>query len=74
VAVTKNGSHVIFYLDGQAFPAPDYNPGFEFATDAGLGARSDNRGNCFLGAIGELEVFNRALTGAEIKGIYESQK
>ena len=74
VAVTKQGSRIVFYLDGVAYPASDYNPGFEFDTDAAVGARGDNLAGCFIGVIDEVAVFNRRLSGDEVKGIYDSQK
>jgi len=74
VAVTKQGSQIVFYLDGVAYPAPDYDPGFEFSTDAAVGARGDTLDASFLGVIDEVAVFNRALSGDEVKGIYDSQK
>jgi len=74
VAVTKNGNEVVFYLDGVGYPPQQYDPGFEFTTDAALGTRADMMVHCFLGVIDELAVFNRALSPDEIKGIYDSQK
>jgi hypothetical protein len=83
VAVTKSGTKVVFYIDGVAYPADDYNPadpdnpddhGFEFKTDAAVGARGDDQSNGFIGLIDEVMVFKRALTEDEVKGIYDSQK
>ena len=42
--------------------------------DIAVGARGDTLGNSFLGQIGEVEVFNRALSDDEVKGVYDSQK
>src|SRR5262249_4849015 len=72
LAVTKSGSAVMFYVDGAAFPAPDYNPGFTFSTGAAIGARSDNLDNSFLGTIDEVSVYGRALSATEIQGIYNA--
>jgi hypothetical protein len=74
VAVTKQGSKVVFYLDGVAYPANDYNPGFEFSGDAAVGAVPGKLTCWFLGIIDELAVFNRPLSGEEIKGVYDAQK
>ena len=74
VAVTKQGNKLVFYLDGIAYPAQDYNPGFEFTTDAAVGARSDDLHKCFIGLIDELAVFKRPLSADEVKAVYESQK
>jgi DNA-directed RNA polymerase subunit RPC12/RpoP len=74
LAVTKSGSTVVFYLDGQAWPAPAYNPGFVFSTVAAIGARGDNLDNSFFGLIDEVAVFNRALSAEEIQNLYAIQK
>ncbi len=74
VAVTKHGNQIVFYLDGAANPAPEYDPGFEFNSDAAVGARADTMGCSFLGVIDEVAVFNRPLSGDEVKEIYDSQK
>jgi hypothetical protein len=72
LAVTKTGSTVVFYVDGIAYSAPAYDPGFVFTTIAAIGARGDNLDNSFLGLIDELSFYNRALSPAEIKGIYNA--
>ena len=76
VAVTKQGARVIFCLDGVAAPALNFDANFEFVTDAAVGAcvRPDTMVASFWGVIDELCVFNRELSGEEIKGIYDSQK
>ena len=45
VAVTKNGSTVIFYVDGVANPAVTYNVTFSATNPAAIGARGDNLNN-----------------------------
>lgn len=72
VAVTKLGSTVVFYVDGVAYPAAAYNPGFTFTTVAAIGARGDNLDNSFLGAIDEVSVYSRALATNEIPAIYSA--
>lgn len=74
VGVAKKGSKVVFYMDGVAYPAADYDPGFTFNTVVAAGARADTLDNSFLGLISEVAVFNRALTDDEVKEIYDSQK
>ena len=69
VAVTKVGSTVVFYVDGVAYPAAAYNPGFTFSTAAAIGARGDTFDDSFLETIDELSIYNRSLSGAEIQGI-----
>ena len=66
---------MIFYLDGKAFPAPDYDPGFKFITDLAVGTRVDNHGRGrFFGTVDELAVYNRTLSVDEVKAIYDAQK
>ena len=72
LAVTKSGSTVVFYVDGIAFSAPAYDPGFVFSTGAAIGGRQDITNNSFLGLIDELSFYNRALSASEIKGIYNA--
>src|SRR6185436_14687656 len=72
VAVTKSGNVVLFYVDGVAYPAPEYNSTFTFDTDAAIGARGDNLDCGFLGTIDEVSVYNRALATNEIQAIYNA--
>jgi len=74
LAVTKSGSTVVFYIDGQAWSAPAYDPGFVFSTVAAIGARGDNLDNSYFGLIDEVGVFNRALSAEEIQNLYAIQK
>ena len=74
VAVTKKGKSIVFYVDGVAYPAEDYDVNFEFNTDAAVGAEPGNLGANFVGLIDEVAVFSRPLTVDEVKGVYESQK
>ncbi|MGI8890901.1 MAG: LamG domain-containing protein [Chthoniobacterales bacterium] len=73
VAVTKSGNQVTFYVDGVAAPPVTYNVTFTFTTDAAIGARGDdNAENAFFGSIDELSIYNRALSLAEIQGIFNA--
>jgi hypothetical protein len=72
VAMTRNGTNVVFYVDGAGFPAPPFNQGFSFSTPVAIGGRGDNASNSFLGSIDELAVYNRALTGAEVLAIFNA--
>jgi hypothetical protein len=72
VAVTKSGGTVTFYLDGRAGAPKAYDSAFAFATDAAIGMRSDNLGNGFYGAVDELGVFDRALSAAEVRSLFEA--
>ena len=73
VAVTKNGSTVVFYIDGVAYGVPAYNSGgFVFSTPAVIGARGDTLRNTFWGTIDELSVYSRPLSTNEIQAIYDA--
>jgi hypothetical protein len=61
---------VVFYIDGIAYPAPAYNPGFFFSTVAAIGGRGDNLDDSFFGSIDEVSFYNRALASNEISAIY----
>ena len=72
VAVTKNGSTVVFYVDGIAETAPAYNPTFVFNGSAAVGATGGSHEASLLGSLDEVSVYNRALSGSEIQAIYNS--
>src|SRR5207244_2278071 len=61
VAVTKNGTSVVFYLDGVAYTAPAFSDTFTFSSPPAIGARGDTLQNSFIGLIDEVSVYNRAL-------------
>ncbi|HZT60235.1 MAG TPA: LamG-like jellyroll fold domain-containing protein [Pyrinomonadaceae bacterium] len=68
VAVTKSGSTVFFYLDGVASASQTYNPTFTFTTSASI-AVSDQPDPVLYD---EIEVFNHALSQAEIQSIFNA--
>ena len=70
LAVTKTNTTVYFYLDGVAYASSPFAATFTFTTEAAIGGRADTVTGCFLGAIDELAIYNRALNGAEIQSIY----
>jgi len=73
LAVTKSGSVVVFYVDGVSFPAPAYNPTFEFYSTMQIGSGVLIDGaytSSFWGGIDELSIFNRPLSASEIASIY----
>ena len=74
VAVTRQGTQVVFYVDGVAYAAPTYTASsFSFSAPAYIGAWWNPYGqvdNSFYGAIDELAVYNRELTAAELQAIY----
>ncbi len=72
VAVTKNNSSVVFYIDGAAQSVAAYSSVFSFTTPAAIGARGDNLNNGFYGTVDELAVYNRALAANEIASIYNA--
>jgi hypothetical protein len=70
MAVTKSGTTVIFYVDGVALPAGEYDSFFSFDLPAAVGARGDNMRNSFLGTVDELSIYGRALSPDEIQAIF----
>ncbi len=70
VAITKSGTTLTFYVDGVAYPGPEFNYSFEFLTPVAIGFRPDNSDNSFNGGIDELGVYSRALSEAELQAIY----
>jgi hypothetical protein len=70
VAVTKSGASVVFYVDGAAYPAPAFNPGFVFNSSATIGGIGNNYS--FYGLVDELSVYNRGLSAAEVAAIYNA--
>jgi len=72
IAVTKEGSTVVFYVDGVAYPVGAYDPGFTFTKAAAIGANGDDLTSSFLGTIDELTIYNRALAESEIQAIYNA--
>jgi streptogramin lyase len=72
VAVTVDSSgNVTFYVDGVGTAPQSYSPGYTFSTTPAIGALGTgplgNYGNAFYGAIEEVQVWNRALSGTEIQ-------
>lgn len=72
VAVTRDGSNVIFYVDGVAYPVPPYDSRFEFNTGVCIGARGTDLWNTFYGSICGVSVYNRALSADEVREDYEA--
>jgi hypothetical protein len=72
LAMTKDGTNVVFYVDGVAYPASPYTSVFTFGTPLAIGARGGDFANSFYGTIDELAFYNRALTPDEISGIYNA--
>ncbi len=70
VAATQDGTSVVLYVDGTPTQVGPYTSVFQFNTPVAIGAEGNNYGNTFLGQIDEVDVFNRALSGAEVAAIY----
>ena len=70
--MTRNGTSVLFYLDGATQSAASLGGSFSFGTAPAIGARGDNFTNPFLGQIDEVSVYKRALLPSEISSIYLS--
>ena len=69
VAVTKSGTNVFLYLDGVGESVGPYDPGFVFNGSFVIGARGADYVSSFIGAIDEVNVYNRALGPAEIAAL-----
>jgi Concanavalin A-like lectin/glucanases superfamily len=74
VAVTKSGSNVMFYVNGQQLPGSALNTTFQFDNNAAIGAQGYSMKNAFSGCIDELAVFSRPLSKSEIVSIYAAGK
>src|ERR1051326_1909491 len=75
LAVTKVGTTVVFYVDGLAYTAAPYNSGgFTFTTAAEIGSWGSPFSSTFYGTIDEVAVYSRALSAAEIQGIYNAER
>ncbi len=74
VAVTKTGTDVVFYIDGEPEPVPTYDhpSPYTFDTSAAIGSRGDELGNTFFGMIDEVMVFDRVLSAVEIQKLGEA--
>ena len=73
VAVTFDGSKVVFYIDGVASvaePAQMNNYGLATLEIGGNTLGGSSSGSSFNGLLSELQVYNRALSPAEIQGLY----
>jgi len=70
VAVTKLGTAVAFYVDGQPYAVPPYDTTFTFVSAPAIGVVSGSLQNGFLGGIDEVAVYNRALSASEIQAIF----
>lgn len=70
VAVTKTGAAVMFYVDGQAYPGPDFQTTFTFSTAPAIGAQGDHLTYQLAGRVDELSIYNRALSQAEVQSIH----
>ncbi len=73
LAVTKQGSSVVFFVDGSAYSAPAYDTVFTFASSFAIGAQGDDLAASFYGAIDEMSVYDRALTAGELQAIYQAE-
>ena len=78
-AYVRSGSHHVLYMDGAVVTSGDFtgNPGDTSELPLTIGAlRHDPDPTGFIrhfgGVIDEVEVFDRALTAAEIRAIYEA--
>jgi hypothetical protein len=74
IAVTKGGSNVAFYIDGQPAGSGVFNSVFSFETPLSIGALSQSYAGVgtepFWGLIDEVSLYRRPLSGSEIASIY----
>lgn len=74
VAVAKAGTNVEFYIDGLNAGSAGFDAAFGGSPAFAVGALGAPVGNnnyyTFWGAIDETSLYNRALSGVEIRGIY----
>ena len=66
IAVTENGGAVTFYIDGVAEGPQTYNATYTFTSHAEIGGIP---GGYFTGAIDDAQIYNRALSAAEIQTV-----
>lgn len=71
LAVTKSGTSVTFYMDGQTEIVAPFSTTFSFFSNAAIGGRADVGGGDLDGVIDEVAVFSRPLTTAEIQTLGE---
>ena len=74
VAVTYDGTNVIFYINGQASgirPA-SYSSLVSVTNNLRIGRQGDST-NYFNGTIDEVQIYNRALSASEISALYNAK-
>ena len=77
LAVTKNGSEVVYCVDGIVYQARPINSTFVFNTQLAIGRRGDqpNHGSdSFLGSLADVMIFDRPLTPDQLKQLYQRSK
>lgn len=75
VAVTKTGTSVRFFIDGNPAGEGQFGAMFSFSGPFGIGALVapvNGETHPFLGDLDELAIYSRALTPQEIKDVYNS--
>jgi len=72
LAVAKNGTNLVIYVDGAASLTVSFTSVFQFNSVAAIGARGDNLTSVFLGEIDEISIYSRALQASEIQAIYNT--
>ncbi len=72
LAVTKNGTTVVFFVDGVESAITNYSVVFTFTTSASLGGADSGLNHCFLGVVDEVSVYNRALGTGEVQAIFNA--
>lgn len=78
VSVTKSGSTVNFYLDGQSMGARSLNAFFSFETPLAIGALGQSipevGSEPFFGAVDDVRIYRRPLSASEISSLYNQER
>jgi len=72
VAVTNTGTKVKLYLDGKLVASGDLPINTPGGTKLFMGSLPDEPAKRLDGLVDEVEIYNRALTAAEIRAIYQA--
>jgi hypothetical protein len=72
VAVSVALGEISFFVDGVAAGTARMNPFFSIGLNAAIGRRPDTGAGSFLGLIDEPSLYDRALSAAEITGLFNA--
>ena len=72
IALTKAGTNVIFFIDGNGYPTAPFTDTFAYSLGAEIGSSSDELFYSFYGSMDELSIYDQALPASEIQAIYNA--